>query len=184
MARVSPTKSDRDSFKEDVAADEPLGLLAHHDELDLINLSSKPLRPDTEAIGGVNSSAPLVQPTVIKIGDFSDPQSSPPSNKDYRSVVSLSDNATGGGAGTSVAGSAHSIGGGRRMLPPMPAHHYSRRLQPDGAEAASQFCTLPRRPKQNSDDSNAAFTTNSRFRQQLESPPEAAERLANEYDGA
>ena len=43
----------------------------------------------------------------------SDPQSSPPSNKDYRrSVVSLSDNATGGGAGTSVAGSAHSIGGG------------------------------------------------------------------------
>ena len=113
MARVSPTKSDRDSFKEDIAADEPLGLLAHHDELDLINLSSKPLRLDVEAIGGVHSSAPLVQPTVIKIGDFSDPQSSPPSNKDYRrSVVSLSDNATGGGAGTSVAGSAHSIGGG------------------------------------------------------------------------
>jgi len=112
VARVSPTKSDRDSFKEDVAADEPLGLLAHHDELDLINLSSKPLRLDVEAIGGVHSSAPLVQPTVIKIGDFSDPQSSPPSNKDYRSVLSLSDNATGGGAGTSVAGSAHSIGGG------------------------------------------------------------------------
>ena len=30
VARVSLTKSDRDSFKEDVAADEPLGLLAHH----------------------------------------------------------------------------------------------------------------------------------------------------------
>ena len=42
--------------------DQPLSLLAHYDEQDLINLSSLPLRPSNEDLG--------VQPTVIRIGKF------------------------------------------------------------------------------------------------------------------
>lgn len=46
---------------------EPLSLLAHHDEHDLINLSSTPLRPGLEAVeapgGGGGTS------TVIRIGE-------------------------------------------------------------------------------------------------------------------
>ena len=42
--------------------DQPLSLLAHYDEQDLINLSSLPLRPLNEDL--------VVQPTVIRIGKF------------------------------------------------------------------------------------------------------------------
>ena len=42
--------------------DQPLSLLAHYDEQDLINLSSLPLRPLNEDL--------VVQPTVIRIGNF------------------------------------------------------------------------------------------------------------------
>ena len=56
--------------------DQPLSLLAHHDEQDLINLSSCPLRPGpcTEA------ADTLVQPTVIRIGEAED---------DFRSIVDI-----------------------------------------------------------------------------------------------
>ena len=86
--------------------DQPLSLLAHHDEQDLINLSSYPLRPCTE-------DNMTVQPTVIRIGEAED---------DFRSIVDIQP---------------------RRLLPKMPAQ-----------KTASDFCTLPRKPRVASNQRN------------------------------
>ena len=60
IARSSKFKS---IIISDEIIDQPLSLLAHHDEEDLINLSATPLRPEDSSI--VN----IVPPTVIRIGD-------------------------------------------------------------------------------------------------------------------
>ena len=58
--------------------DQPLSLLAHHDEQDLINLSIYPLRPAGPC--SEQSENTLVQPTVIRIGEAED---------DFRSIVDI-----------------------------------------------------------------------------------------------
>lgn len=58
---IARSSSNSQMIKNEII-DQPLSLLAHYDEQDLINLSSLPLRPLNEDLG--------VQPTVIRIGKF------------------------------------------------------------------------------------------------------------------
>ena len=67
FASASQTKPNFDSL-----IDQPLSLLAHYDEEDLINLSATPLRPNANDLLTGNHT---VQPTVIRIGDDMTPGS-------------------------------------------------------------------------------------------------------------
>jgi len=120
------------------SVDQPLSLLAHHDEQDLINLSFTPLRP-SQADGPENNDLEVssVAPTVIRIGD-NDP-SADNSSSEFRSIVDVSP---------------------RRLLPKMPlmankTSQQQRMIQmiksdPQAEQTFNQFCTLPRKPQKNS----------------------------------
>lgn len=110
--------------------DQPLSLLAHHDEQDLINLSSMPLRPCS-----LNESIVNVAPTVIRIGNNGD--YSPSSESEFRSIVD-------------VAPQTQS----RRLLPNSPKTP-PQILITSSSVANNQFCTLPRKPHRNQNNHQA-----------------------------
>jgi len=121
--------------------DQPLSLLAHHDEQDLINLSSTPLRPDADGPQNNDVEVSSVAPTVIRIGD--DPTDN--SSGEFRSIVDVSP---------------------RRLLPKMPQINMTnkqRMLKMEQAETFNQFCTLPRKPPKNSSALNSTNISNSQF---------------------
>ena len=74
IARGTSNGSSQQKLSEII--DQPLSLLAHYDEQDLINLSSLPLRP-------LNEDCNVVQPTVIRIGHDTE------ESDNFRSIVDI-----------------------------------------------------------------------------------------------
>lgn len=114
------------------ADDQPLSLLAHHDESDLINLSSTSLRPD----GKDNLADEDVGPTVIRIGE-----------PEFRTGLLLQHH-------HHLHHLQHPV---RRQLPKKPIMG-TRKISQDSAISmashdcdtvvtSNQFCTLPRKNK-------------------------------------
>ena len=132
----------------DSIIDQPLSLLAHYDEEDLINLSATPLRPNMSSPKATPTQQPphapsgpasLVAPTVIRIGDG---DSHYASSHEFRSIVQLSQN-------------QENNPPARRLLPKMPTtlsrtanllnnHEVGGRGDPMSLINPEPFCTLPR----------------------------------------
>jgi hypothetical protein len=119
--------------------DQPLSLLAHHDEQDLINLSATPLRPDGNDLMMTTSSAmTTIPPTVIRIGDVD--------GCDFRSVVQLQE--------------SNNNNNQRRLLPKMPPRiESSISIGYNPNDQLNQFCTLPRKPHRNHHGGSGAPTS-------------------------
>ena len=105
---------------------QPLSLLANHDEQDLINLSSVPLRPEVtspEVPAEPEMTSEIAQnnSTIIRINGGVD---------DNKGEVIKSQ-----------------VTGGNRILPKMPNGRSGHRIHSDEKVISSQFCTLPRKPK-------------------------------------
>lgn len=115
-------------------SEQPLSLLAQHDEQDLINLSSTPLRPDMQQpLSGNKPQISRLGATVIRIGDSATAANGSTSDVtgpcDFRSVVQLQEPLQ------------------RRQLPRKPGYFSISHQQQPEQHNMSQFCTLPRNNK-------------------------------------
>ena len=149
FASASQTKPNFDSL-----IDQPLSLLAHYDEEDLINLSATPLRPNMSSPKAAPTQGPscgpasLIAPTVIRIGDGDSHYSS---SHEFRSIVQLSQQEN-----------MNPPTSARRLLPKMPTtlsrtanllnNHEPLRGSGDPMSLINPepFCTLPRNRGNNS----------------------------------